>query len=145
MTDYNDLKQALKNTFNGVSGLARGLAAEAGEKARALSRIAKLSLDLNAERDNTKAAYAEIGKLYYETNKENPGEFFVQLFDEVKLSGESIERMEAELAALKSGMTEDCGCADNADFESVVDEAEAEVDPADDSIEVELTDEGDKE
>lgn len=145
MADYNDLKQALKNTFNGVSGLARGIAAEAGDKARALSRIAKLSLDLNAERDNAKAAYAEIGKLYYETNKDEPGEFFIQLFDEVKLSGESIARMEDELAALKSGMGESCGCADDADFESVVCEAETDAAPDDDSIEVEITDDSDKE
>lgn len=144
MADYNDLKQALKNTLSGVAGLARGMAAEASDKAKSLSRIARLSLDLNAERDNAKAAYAEIGKLYYETCRDEPGEFFIQLFDEVKLSSENIARIEDELAALRSGLT-DSGSAEDADFDSVVGEAEAEADMPDDSIEVEITDETDKE
>ncbi len=34
--------------------------------------------------------FTEIGKLYFETNQGNPGDFFVQLFDEITLADSSI-------------------------------------------------------
>ncbi len=40
MADYNDLKQALKNTLSGVACLARGMAAEASDKAKSLMKEA---------------------------------------------------------------------------------------------------------
>lgn len=142
MSDFSDLKAAFKATVKGVTGVAKEIAGSAGDKAKAVGRIAKLSVDLNKEKENVKGVYAEIGKLYYELNRGDPGEFFIRLFDEVKLASDSIEAMEAELAALKSEVGEGFTEAETepaGDFEQVVAQSEDEGEYAID-IEVEILD-----
>lgn len=146
MSDYDDFKEAFKATFSGVADIAKDLAASAGDKAKSLGRIAKLTVELNSERENAKKAYAEIGKLYYETYRNAPGEFFIQLCDEVTLVNQNISRMEDELAALKASVSESgtgssTGASGSDSFEHVVEADEAASAPADDDIEVEITEE----
>ena len=151
MSDYNDLIKSLKAAAGGFADIAkdlagaagdkaRDLAGGAGEKAKALARLAKLSMELNTERDNLNDAYAEVGKLYFETaDKTNPGEMYVRAFDRVMLSLAAIERMETELTELRASLNE--GAGEDADFEDIVTAAEAEAAGEDDSIEVEITEE----
>lgn len=151
MSDYNDLIKSLKAAAGGFADIAkdlagvagdkaRDLAGGAGEKAKALARLAKLSMELNAERDSLKDAYAEVGKLYFDTaDKTNPGEMYVRAFDHVMLSLAAIERMETELTELRASLNE--GAGEDADFEDIVTAAEAEAAGEDDSIEVEITEE----
>lgn len=106
MAEYDAFKESLKATFSGVADMAKNFVSNAGDKAKALSRMAKLSIDINAEKENTKRVFSEIGKLYYETNRGNPGDFFVQLFDEISLASDHIAAMETELAELKSSLGE---------------------------------------
>lgn len=124
MRDYEDLKATLKAALGGVADAARDLASNAGDKAKTLGRIAKLTVEINAEKENAKNAYCEIGKLYYETYRSEPGEFFIQLFDEVALANEHRAQMEDEVAELKAAMGESFGC-DGGDFEDVVEADEA--------------------
>ena len=147
MADYNELIRSLKAAAGGFADIARDLAGAAGDKARdlaggagekakALAKLAKLSMELNSERDSLNEAYAEVGKLYFETaDKTAPGEMYVRAFDRVMLSLAAIERMEAELTELRACLNEP-GVSDAA-FEDIVDAAEAEA--ADGSIEVEIT------
>lgn len=151
MSDYNDLIKSLKAAAGGFADIAkdlagaagdkaRDLAGGAGEKAKALARLAKLSMELNTERDSLNDAYAEVGKLYFETaDKTNPGEMYVRAFDRVMLSMAAIERMETELTELRASLNE--GAGEDADFEDIVTAAEAEAAGEDDSIEVEITEE----
>ncbi|HBD86183.1 MAG TPA: hypothetical protein DC001_02005 [Clostridiales bacterium] len=134
MSEYDNFKESLKSTFYGVADMAKNLVSTAGDKAKSLTRIAKLTMDINAEKENTKKVFAEIGKLYYETNLGSPGDFFVQLFDEVSLANDQIMSMEAELAALKSSLSDSGVC----DFEDVVMSDESAADMADDGIQVEI-------
>ena len=148
MSDYNELIKSLKAAAGGFADIAkdlagaagdkaRDLAGGAGEKAKALARLAKLTMELNSERDSLEEAYAEVGKLYFENaDKTDPGEMYVRAFDRVMLSLAAIERMETELNELRSYMSE--SSADDAGFEDIVDAAEAEA-AGDDSIEVEIT------
>lgn len=133
MRDYEDLKATLKAALGGVADAARDLASNAGDKAKTLGRIAKLTVEINTEKENAKNAYSEIGKLYYETYRDEPGEFFVQLFDEVTLANEHRAQMEAELTELKASVGASGG--DNG-FEDVVEADEA--DAAGPDIEVEI-------
>ncbi|NCB50513.1 MAG: hypothetical protein EOM17_14920 [Synergistales bacterium] len=144
MADYDNFKESLKSTFSGVAGMAKNLVSNAGDKAKALSRIAKLSIDVNAEKENKKKVYTEIGKLYFETNKETPGDFFIQLFDEINLADEQISAMEAELAELKSSLGENMGepiVDPSGSFEEVVEAEEASAAEADVTVEIEITEE----
>ncbi len=122
MANFKDLANSLKATVNDVLDSAKDLASTAGDKAKVLSRRAKIMMEMNAEKENLEKAYTEIGKLYYEMNANEPGEFFVQLFDQVKFAAEHISAMEEELASLKAEDEEDL-----CDFDAVVaaDEAPA--------------------
>ena len=142
MSDYSDLIRSLKAAAGGFADIAkdlagaagdkaRDLAGGAGEKAKALARLAKLTMELSAERDSLNEAYAEVGKLYFETaDKSDPGEMYVRAFDRVMLSLAAIERMETELTELRAALNE--GAAEDADFEDVVTASE-------EGIEVEIT------
>lgn len=142
MSDYSDLIRSLKAAAGGFADIAkdlagaagdkaRDLAGGAGEKAKALARLAKLTMELSSERDSLNEAYAEVGKLYFETaDKSDPGEMYVRAFDRVMLSLAAIERMETELTELRAALNE--GAAEDADFEDVVTASE-------EGIEVEIT------
>lgn len=142
MSDYSELIRSLKAAAGGFADIAkdlagaagdkaRDLAGGAGEKAKALAKLAKLTMELSAERDSLKDAYAEVGKLYFENaDKTAPGEMYVRAFDRVMLSLAAIERMETELAELRACLNEPA--AEDADFEEVVSAAE-------EGIEVEIT------
>ena len=148
MSDYSDLIKSLKAAAGGFADIAkdlagaagdkaRDLAGGAGEKAKALARLAKLTMELSSERDSLNEAYAEVGKLYFETaDKTDPGEMYVRAFDRVMLSLAAIERMETELTELRAALNE--GAAEDADFEDVVTASE-------EGIEVEITEDKDEE
>ena len=84
MSDYSELLNSLKAAAGSAANIrrdlagnatekARTLAGGAGEKARAATRIAKLKLDETAKRDEREKAYAEIGRMYFESvDKRNP-------------------------------------------------------------------------
>ena len=144
MSDYDNFKESLKSTFNEVAGKAKIFVSSAGDKAKSLSRIAKLSMDLNGEKESKKKVFIEIGKLYCETNQGNPGDFFVQLFDEIKLADEHIAEMEAELAELKASVGDPMSepiVDPSGSFEDVVEAEEAFADAPDVTVEVEVTEE----
>ena len=122
--NFNDIKEKVKETFDIVADTTRDVASKTADKAKNMSRIAKLSLEINGEKDTIKKAYTEIGKLYYETHKDDPDGFFAQLCDEITLANTSIIEKETEIAELKAeGISED---GIEVEFEEIVTEAEAE-------------------
>jgi hypothetical protein len=122
--NFNDIKEKVKETLDIVADTTRDVASKTADKAKNVSRIAKLSLEISGEKDTIKKAYAEIGKLYYETHKDAPDGFFVQLCDEITLANKSIIDKETEIAELKAdGNLED---DIEVEFEEIVTEAETE-------------------
>jgi len=104
MADLNELKGKFLNTLGTVAGKTRDYAEKAADKAKDVARIAKLNMELSAEKDTIEKAYLEIGKLYYETRKNSPDGFFVQLCDEITLASENIAKVLSELDELKAGL-----------------------------------------
>ena len=104
MTDMNDIKGAVLNTIGTVAGKTRDFAEKAADKAKDVARIAKLNMELSSEKDNIQKAYLEIGKLYYETHKDSPDGFFVQLCDEINLASQNVANILVELDDLKAGV-----------------------------------------
>ena len=144
MSDYNELLNSLKAAAGSAASIAKDLAETASEKARdiagnagvkakALARMAKLMREANAQRGELDAAYAEIGRVYFESaDKKNPGELYLRLFDKVMLANAAIERTETEMNELRAQLSEQ-GIDD--DFSDVVDEAEAAAEePAGDKV-----------
>lgn len=123
--DFDNIKDKVLGAFGTVADTTRDVAAKTADKVMSTGRIAKLSMEITGEKDAIKKAYVEIGKLYYETHRDDPDGFFVQLCDEVTLAMKSIEEKEAEIAELKA--------ADNqgdieVEFEEIINEAEYEAD-----------------
>lgn len=146
MADYNEIIRSLRTAANDIANKAKDFAAVAGDKAREVAedagdraknvtRIAKLKLDIATEKANIKDAYAELGKLVFDTmDKKEVPEPYVRAFDAILLSNAAIERMEAELKELSP---EDE--AEAAPFEVIVSETEDELGGED--IVVEITEE----
>ncbi len=119
MADFTEIKEKVLSALETVADSTRELAGKAADKAKSAARIAKLSMEINAEKDSIKKAYLEIGKLYYEMNRDNPDGFFAQLCDEITVANAEIAAKEAEIADLKEN---GLGGADDADVEVEVTE-----------------------
>ena len=138
MSDYNELVNSLKAAAGSAANIARDLAetagekardfaGSAGEKARAVARLTKLYREVSAHRSERDEAFAEIGRMYFESaDKKNPGELYVRLFDKVMLANAAIERLETEMRECAKALGEQ---GIDVDFEEVVDSAEAEAAP----------------
>lgn len=132
MKDFSELKNKLLSSIGKAADAGKEFAAKAvdagkdlaenvADKAKAGSRIAKLSVEIATEKENMKKAYLEMGKLYYDTHKDAPEGFFIQLCDEITLAQKNIAEKEAEIEELKAGDSED---AIEVEFEEVVAEEE---------------------
>lgn len=73
---------------------------DVSQKAKELTELARMNLDVKAKEDFIEKQYMEIGKQYFELHKEDEE----PLFEEIKLISESlmeIERLKSEMAELK--------------------------------------------
>lgn len=131
--DINELKQKMLAKLGEVSDATKDLAekaadatkdfaGKAADKAKAGGRIAKLSMEIASEKENMKKTYLEIGKLYYDTHKDDPDGFFIQLCEEIAIAEKSIAGKEAEIAQLKASGEDD---SIEVEFEEVVSGEEA--------------------
>lgn len=123
MADFTEIKEKVLSALETVADSTKELAGKAADKAKSAARIAKLSMEINAEKDTIKKAYLEIGKLYYEMHRDNPDGFFAQLCDEITVANAEIEAKEAEIAELKEG---GAGAAEDEDIEVEVTEEPAD-------------------
>lgn len=124
MFDFNNFKSKVMDSISKAADTTKDLADKATDKAKDVSRIAKLTLEINSEKDVIRKAYSEIGKLYYETHKDDPEGFFIQLCDEVTLAQENIAAKEAEIAELKAGCADGDDDSITVEFEEIVSDGE---------------------
>ncbi len=121
MKDFSEIKNVVLSSIGKAADAGKGIANKAADKAKSGARIAKLTVEIASEKENMKKAYMEIGKLYYDTHKDDPEGFFIQLCDEVALAQKNISDKEAEIEALK--LAEE---AEEAEVEISAEEAEEE-------------------
>ncbi len=91
------------------------------QKAKDVSGIAKLKLDMKATEDFIKEQYAALGKWYYQEHKEEEGEqrAWIERIDEAL---EAIAQMELKILELKKArVCQECGAqaSDTAEYCSV--------------------------
>ena len=124
MSGFNDFLSKAGAAASKAAEKARDLAVATAAKTKQLSRIAKLNMDISAQKDNMKKAYAELGRLYYEAHRDAPDEACAPLCAQIDVARAAIEALEEEIASLKAAENEE---AVDADFAAVVDETEADV------------------
>ena len=145
MADYKDMiTGTLKNIMGKVKEVAdsnnvRDIYEQGAGKAKAYGQIAKLSLEINGDREELKRVFAEVGQLYYEQAKDAPEGFFRALFAQAEQIKANIAAKEEEISYLKSEVAPAAADIDVeiAEFEEVVSDTAADgagVDPADENI-----------
>jgi len=145
MSDYKDMiTGTLKNIMGKVKEVAdsntvRDIYEQGAGKAKAYGHIAKLSLEINGDREELKRVFAEIGQLYYEQAKDAPEGFFKALFAQAEQIKANISAKEEEISYLKSEVSPAAADIDVeiAEYEEVVDDTTSDgagLDPADENI-----------
>ena len=92
---------------------------DATQKAKDLSGVAKLNLDIKAKEDYVQRQYTELGRIYYEEHKTESEVDGAEHFELIKEALEEIERMKLEIMELRGTKTcPKCGAelADGAEF-----------------------------
>lgn len=135
MADYKDI---ITGTIKNLAGKAkdfaesstvRGIYEHGAERAKAYGAIAKLTLEISGDTEELKRAYTEIGKLYFEQNRENPEGFFTSLFSQVEEINARIHEKEDTINELKARLEADKAAdidVEIGDFEDIVDSTEAD-------------------
>ena len=126
--------EGAKDFAGKAADTTKDLAGKAADKAKAGGRIAKLSMELSQEKEKLKKTYLEIGKHYYDTHKDNPDGFFVQLCEEVAAAEGVIAEKEAEIAQLKESFSAKAPDVE-VEFEEVVSEVEAAAEDVAEAVE----------
>lgn len=101
--NFSEMKDRLLSGLGKAADAGKDIANKAADKAKAGTRIAKLTMEISSEKENMKKAYLEIGKLYYDTHKDDPEGLFIQLCEEIGLAQKNIADKEAEIDTLKAG------------------------------------------
>lgn len=94
MDFFNKLGDTIVSATQGVS-----------EKAKGMTDIAKLQYEMKNKEDFINKKYQEIGKMFYQTNKESAPDEYTELFDEVEASLGRISELKDQIATLKGGKT----------------------------------------
>ncbi len=108
MADYKDIiAGTIKNLAGKVKDVAesstvRGLYEHGAERAKSYGAIAKLTLEISGDTEELKRAYTEIGKLYFEENRENPDGFYQALFANVEEINARIHANEDAINEIKA-------------------------------------------
>lgn len=143
--DINELRDKILAVLNQATEGAKTVAEQATENVRSFTekatgtamsggRMAKLAMEIASEKEALKKTYQEIGRLYYETAKDAPDGFFIQLFEEVRLGEQSVADKENELNELKNSFQKFVPQV-TVEFEAVVGQAEAEAEKAEEAAE----------
>ena len=101
MSNFEDFKKKAKDVIETVADVSVEAYKLAEEKTKILAKSAKLNGDISRERTHVRRLYVEIGRMYYEQNKDNPGETFKQNFEEVAVSFARIAEKQKELEELR--------------------------------------------
>ena len=128
MSNFNEIKEKVMTTIGTVADMTKDFAAQTGEKAKSVARIAKLSVEISGEKDSIKKAYTEIGKVYYEAHsRRNDSEGQLErLCGQISSASSAIADKEAEIAAIKAEMNEKGEGPIEVEFEETVSEDSAE-------------------
>lgn len=71
-----------------------------GARAKYAGRMAKLTMALSAEQEAIQSTLLEIGRVYYETRRDDSDPLLSQLCEEVRAAKARITDMQDELAAM---------------------------------------------
>ncbi len=123
-----DNKDIITGTINSLIGKAKDVAQSSTvrdlydtglSRAKTYGQAAKMVLEVNGETEELKKVYTEIGKLYYEQNKDNPEGYFVPLFEHAQRLTDSIFAKEEAVRSIRNRMSDEYG--DDEEYDEDID------------------------
>ena len=90
MSFFDDVKESLVSAGKDVS-----------QKAKEVSGVARLKLDVKTKEDFVTKQYAELGRMYYEQHKEDEEAVNEEQFEVIREALEEIDRMKTEILNLQ--------------------------------------------
>ena len=133
MADYMEFLGALFNKARDAveSSGVKEVYQQGADRAKAYSRIARLTLSMNSQADELKKVYTEIGKLYFEQNRETPEGVFAPLFAQAEVLMNDVKAKDQEVRELKDALSTEKDIEveiseEIDDFDAVVDATENE-------------------
>ena len=133
MSGFKDFMNKVGAFASKAAVKTKEIAGVAATKTKQVSHIAKLNMEISGQKDVAKKAYTELGKLYYEAHHDAPEAGMEQICQQIDMALASVASMEEEIARTRAEMTE---APEDADFETVVDQTQADAD-----VEVEIHEE----
>lgn len=83
--------------FEKLGKTISGKSKEAVKKAQDLAEISNLSLQISSQEKVRAGAYEELGKRYYEQNKDKPDEMYASQFETIKTASEKILKLKEDI------------------------------------------------
>ena len=111
MANFDDLRNKARDAFGLLADVSVEAYKLAEERAKTMSRTARLKTDIARERSLIRRMHSELGFMYYELHKDSPEEAFVQNCEEITAALERIIASEQELEELRKN-----GDPDDEDF-----------------------------
>ncbi len=106
MADYKELFGSLLGKAKEVmdsSGVTQAYQ-KGAERTKIYSRIVRLTRESNSQAEELRKVFLEIGKLYFEQERDDPKGVFAPLFAQAAQLQNALRTRETELAALKAGL-----------------------------------------
>ena len=85
------------STWDNLKGSLFAAGRDVSQKAKEVSEVAKLKMDIHTKEDFIEKQFASLGRAYYEANKENVSEADAEQFAVIKEAFEEIERMKQQV------------------------------------------------
>lgn len=136
MANYKDIITGTINNLVGKakeaaeSGTVRNIYEQGASRAKAYSRIAKLGLEVNGDTEELRRVYTEIGKLYFEENRNDPQGFYAPLFQQAEELASRISAKNEEMDAIKADLEAQSSQSpidvEIGDFEDIVSSTESD-------------------
>ena len=112
MTSIDDFKKIAKEAFDTLTDVSVEAYKLAEEKAKIVGKWTKLNTEITLDRSQVRRLRSEVGKIYYETYKDDPAEPLKELCENITAALDRIAAKQKELDDLKNS-----GGFNDADFE----------------------------
>ena len=89
------------STWEDLKGSLFAVGRDVSQKAKEVSEVAKLKMDIRAKEDFVEKQFAILGRVYYETHKEDASEKDAEQFNVIKEAIDEIHRMNEQVMEIQ--------------------------------------------
>ena len=123
MANFEEMKKVAAEKAGSVADKSLIFARKVADKTKKLARVAVLRSEMATEREALRSHYMELGKAFYNANKDTPCAEYEQLFADIAVAEGRLAAKAAEIESLKADESEaeeveECCCCECAEAEA---------------------------